>query len=66
MDVARHRGGPTSKALERGRGKKKKYQDNFWAMRRDFAPFLYTVDGIAGRDARAAEKRLYTLLAEKW
>ena len=35
-------------------------------MRRDFAPFLYTVDGIAGRDARAAEKRLYTLLAEKW
>ena len=27
---------------------------------------IYTVDGIAGREARSAEKRLASALAEKW
>ena len=34
-------------------------------MRRYFTPLVYTSDGMAGRDSRAEEKRLYTLLAEK-
>ena len=35
-------------------------------MRRDFTPLVYVVGGMAGRDAREAEKRLSTLLEEKW
>ena len=35
-------------------------------MRQDFTPFVYTVDGMTGRDVRAADKRLTKLLTEKW
>ena len=35
-------------------------------MRRDFKPLVYKVYGMAGRDTRAAEKRLEKLLKEKW
>jgi hypothetical protein len=35
-------------------------------MRKDFTPMVYSVDGIAGREARNAEKRLATQLAGKW
>ena len=35
-------------------------------MRRYCTPLVYTVDGMAGREARAAEKWLEKLLAEKW
>ena len=27
---------------------------------------IYSVDGIAGREARSAEKRLASVLADKW
>jgi len=35
-------------------------------MRKDFMPMIYSVDGIAGREARNAEKRLATHLVGKW
>ncbi len=35
-------------------------------MRKDFMPMVYSVDGIAGRKAQNAEKRLATHLASKW
>ena len=34
-------------------------------MRRDFTPLMHTVNGMVGRDARASDKILATLLAEK-
>ncbi len=44
----------------------KKYFQNCLKMRKDFTPMVYSVDGIAGREARNAEKRLATHLAGKW
>ena len=35
-------------------------------MQKDFTPLVYSVDGVAGREARNAEKRLATHLAAKW
>ena len=34
-------------------------------MRKDFTPLVYSVDGLAGREARSAEKHLATALAVK-
>ncbi len=46
--------------------KKDKYLQTCLEMRKDFTPMVYSVDGIAGREARNAEKRLATYLAGKW
>jgi hypothetical protein len=47
--------------------KKDKYLQNCLEMRKDFTPMVvYYVDGIVGREARNAEKRLATQLAGKW
>ena len=46
--------------------KKKKYLAPLHAQRKDFTPMIYSVDGIAGREAKSAEKRLVSALAEKW
>jgi hypothetical protein len=35
-------------------------------QRRDFTPMVYSVDGLAGREAKAAEKRLASHLSAKW
>ena len=35
-------------------------------MRQELTPLIYTVGGMAGRDARSEVKRLVKLLAEKW
>jgi hypothetical protein len=35
-------------------------------MRKDLTPLVYSVDGIAGREAKNAEKRLAYHLLEKW
>jgi len=35
-------------------------------MQKDFTPMVYSVDGIAGREAWNTEKRLATQLAGKW
>ena len=46
--------------------KKDKYLNPCLQQRKDFTPLVYSVDGIAGREARNAEKRLGALLAAKW
>jgi hypothetical protein len=46
--------------------KKDEYLQNCLEMWKDFTPMVYSVDGIAGREARNAEKRLATHLAGKW
>ena len=46
--------------------KKDKYLRSCLEQRKDFTPLVYSVEGIPGREARNAEKRLATLLAAKW
>jgi hypothetical protein len=46
--------------------KKDKYLQTCLQMRKDFTPLVYTVDGIAGREARNAERRLASHLGTKW
>ncbi len=56
-----------AKLLEqREKEKKDKYLQNCLEMRKDFTPMVYSVDGIAGRKAWSAKKRLATHLAGKW
>jgi hypothetical protein len=56
-----------SKVLEQHEKEKKdKYLQTCLEMRKDFTPMVYSVDGIAGRESRNAEKRLATHLAGKW
>jgi hypothetical protein len=45
--------------------KKDKYLQTCLEMRKDFTPTIYLVDGIAGRKARNAKRRLATHLASK-
>ena len=55
-----------SKVLEQHeKDKKDKYLQTCLEMRKDFTPMVYSVDGIAGRESRNAEKRLATHLAGK-
>ena len=59
----------TNKVLEQhGKEKKDKYLQNCLEMRKGFTPMVYSVDGIAGQEARNVEKRLATKLqlAGKW
>jgi hypothetical protein len=66
-DAASHRTVEVSKLLARQEKEKKtKYLHSCHEMRKDFTPLVYTVDGVAGREARSAEKRLAALLADKW
>ncbi len=52
---------------EEEKEKKYKYLQTCLEMQRAFTPMVYLVDGIAGREARNAEKRLATYLAaSKW
>jgi len=57
---------PTKVLEQHEKEKKDKYLQNCLEMRNDFTPMVYSVDGIAGREARNAEKRLATQLAGKW
>lgn len=57
----------SEKVLEKhAREKKKKYEEACRERRRDFTPLVYSVDGLACNEARAAERRLAALLAAKW
>ena len=57
----------SSKILERAATeKKRKYEAACLERRRDFTPLVYSVDGLASKDTRAAEKRLACLLSKKW
>jgi len=46
--------------------KKNQYLHPCLEMRKDFTPLVYSVDGIAGREAKNAEKHLAYHLSEKW
>ncbi len=46
--------------------KKDKYLDSCLQQRKDFTPLIYLVDGIVGREAHNAEKRIAARLAAKW
>jgi len=55
------------KVLEKMEGEKKgKYLEACLERRRDFTPMVYTVDGMPGKEARAAEKKMASHLAAKW
>ena len=47
-------------------GEEGQVPSELYEMQKDFTPMVYSVDGIAGREARNAEKRLATQLAGKW
>ena len=58
---------PPEKVLEaQEKEKKRKYASACRERRKDFTPMVYSVDGMPGREAKFAEKRLAALLAEKW
>ena len=42
------------------------YLQSCLQMQKDFTPLVYSVDGIAGREAHNAERKLATHLAAKW
>jgi hypothetical protein len=46
--------------------KKDKYLWTCLEMRKDFTPMVYSIDGIVGREARNAKRRLATHLVSKW
>jgi hypothetical protein len=46
--------------------KKNQYLCPCLEMRKDFTPLVYSVDGIAGREAKSVEKRLTYHLSKKW
>ena len=55
------------KVLEKAaKVKKDKYLDACLERRRSFVPLIYSVDGMACKEALAFEKRVASLLAEKW
>ena len=53
--------------LERAaKAKKDKYLQPCLDRRRSFVPLVYSVDGMACREAHAYEKRVASLLVTKW
>ena len=57
----------SKKVLERtAKVKKDKYLQLCLDRRRSFTPVVYSVDGMACKEAKAFEKRIACLLAEKW
>ena len=57
----------SAKVLERAaKLKKDKYLDACLQRRRSFVPLVYSVDGMACKEAKAFEKCVASLLAPKW
>ncbi|KAL7474239.1 hypothetical protein ACHAW6_000224, partial [Cyclotella cf. meneghiniana] len=57
----------SSKILERHtKEKKDKCETACLDHRQDFTPLVYSIDGMALKDARTAERRIAWLLAKKW
>ena len=66
-DQPTYRGSSSEKVLERqAKAKKDFYLQACVERRRSFAPLVYSVDGMAAKEAKAFEKRVASLLAEKW
>ena len=57
----------SEKVLKRATEQKKdKYLNACLERRRSFTPLVYSVDGLACKEARAFERRIAGLLATKW
>ena len=57
----------SSKVLENaGKIKKDDYLTPCLTRRRGFMPLLYSVDEVAGKEAKSFERCIASLLAEKW
>jgi hypothetical protein len=52
--------------LQHKKKKKDKYLQTCLEMHKEFTHMVHTVDGISGRKAQNAKKRLATHLASKW
>jgi len=66
-DARSYRNKDPLKVLEaQEKEKKDKYLRPCHERRKDFTPLVYSVDGMAGREAKGAEKRLASILANKW
>ena len=62
-----YRGSTSAKVLEKAARKKRaKYEKACLEQRRSFMALVYSVDGMAGKGARAYEKRIASLLADTW
>jgi hypothetical protein len=57
---------PSKVLLRHEKEKKAKYGDLCIARRRTFTPLVFSVDGLLGKEATAASKRLASSLAAKW
>jgi hypothetical protein len=57
---------PSKVLLRHEKEKKNKYGDLCIARRRTFTPLVFSVDGLLGKEATAASKRLASSLASKW
>ncbi len=57
---------PSAKVLENAEKEKcTKYESACREQQRDFTPLVYSVDGMPGRKAEAAEQQLARILADK-
>ena len=66
-DAKSYVGSSSAKVLEKAaKAKKDKYLDACLERRKSFTPLVYSVDGMACKEARAFEKRVASLLASKW
>jgi len=66
LDSKSYRNLPPKKALERQEKEKTKYRKPCENQRRHFTPFVVSMDGIDGFEARFFLTRLVKLLAEEW
>ena len=66
-DAKSHQKTEPTKVLEiQEKEKKTKYLAHLHEQRKDFTPMVYSVDGIAGKETKRAEKHLAAVLAAKW
>ena len=66
-DAPSYRGQNPIKVLANHEKRKKdKYLEPCLARRRQFTPLVFSVDGVAGTEAKAASQRLASRLAAKW
>ena len=66
-DAKSYRSSTSAKVLEKAaREKRAKYEKACLEQRRSFMALVYSVDGMAGKGARAYKKRIASLLADKW
>ena len=57
---------PDKVLVRHEREKKNKYSAACRAQRHTFTPLVYSTDGMLGKEAQAATKRLASILAAKW